>query len=51
MTAQEKVATTHKSGVFKLVEGLRAVDPKVLADFEKEMADQGIKTIIQGADG
>lgn len=36
-----------KSGVFKLVEGLKPVDPKVLADFEKEMADQGIPNIIE----
>lgn len=36
-----------KSGVFKLVDGLKPVDPKALAEFEKEMTDQGIPEIIK----
>lgn len=36
-----------KSGVFKLVDGLKPVDPKALADFEKEMTDRGIPEIIK----
>lgn len=35
-----------KKGVFKLVKGLKSVDPKTLAAFEKEMTDQGITAII-----
>ena len=36
-----------KSGVFKLVDGLKPVDPGALAAFEREMAEEAIPEIIK----
>jgi hypothetical protein len=36
-----------KSGVFKLVEGLKPVDPQALAKYEREMAEEAIPEIIK----
>jgi hypothetical protein len=36
-----------KSGVFKLVEGLKPVDANALAQFEKEMTEEAIPDIIR----
>jgi hypothetical protein len=36
-----------KTGIFKLVDGLKPVDPKALADYEREMAEQAIPEIIK----
>jgi hypothetical protein len=36
-------------GVSKLIEGLTPVDPRFLADFEREMTDQAIPEIVQAS--
>lgn len=36
-----------KSGIFKLVEGLKPVDANKLAAFEKEMEDEAIPEILK----
>jgi hypothetical protein len=36
-----------KTDLFKLVEGLKPIDPNKLAEFEKEMTEQGIPEIIR----
>lgn len=39
-----------KSGVFKLVKGLKPVDTSALADYEREMTDEAIPEIIRDVD-
>jgi hypothetical protein len=36
-----------KTGVFKLVQGLKPVDPTALAEYEREMTDNAIPEIIK----
>ncbi len=36
-----------KTGVFKIVEGLKPVDAGALADYEREMTEQAIPQIIE----
>jgi hypothetical protein len=37
----------EKIGIFKLLQGLKPVDPNVLKDFEREMTEQVIPKIVQ----
>ncbi len=38
---------TNKTGLFKLVEGLKPVDADALAEYEREMTEKAIPEIIK----
>ena len=40
----------NKAGLFKLVEGLKRVDASALAEYEREMTEEGIPEIIKAVE-
>jgi hypothetical protein len=40
----------NEAGLFKLVEGLKPVDPSALADFEREMTEHAIPEIVRAVE-
>jgi hypothetical protein len=44
---KEDLMVENEHELFKLVEGLKQVDPHALADFDREMAEEAIPEIIR----
>lgn len=47
MGQTENHMDTNKTGLFKLVEGLKPVDADALAEYEREMTEKAIPEIIK----
>lgn len=47
---REEDMDKDQAGLFKLIEGLKPVEPSALADFEREMADEAIPAMLAEAE-